>query len=112
MKVEDGFQQPRIELPAAYSADPVFQALLERLLPPRVFEPVERELKEFEIRLAGRESSCLCALENSLADIGMGMLATSDSQTREPGRLVASLHRTHLDPVRSIRTASRSPRDL
>ncbi|GAA5871997.1 hypothetical protein JCM16303_000939 [Sporobolomyces ruberrimus] len=53
MKVEDGFQQPRIELPAAYSADPVFQALLERLLPPRVFEPVERELKEFEIRLAG-----------------------------------------------------------
>lgn len=69
MKVEDGFQQPRIELPSAYSADPAFQALLERLLPPRVFEPVERELKEFENRLAGRESSCPYALENSLADI-------------------------------------------
>ncbi|GAA5896133.1 uncharacterized protein JCM6883_001725 [Sporobolomyces salmoneus] len=53
MRAEEGFQQPPLEIPLAWSSDSALQALIERILPPRIFQRVEAEFKGFEQRLAG-----------------------------------------------------------
>ncbi|GAA6010646.1 hypothetical protein JCM11491_003008 [Sporobolomyces phaffii] len=53
MKVEQGFQQTPLDIPLAYSTDTALQALLERVLPSRIFAQVHDELETFELRLAG-----------------------------------------------------------
>ena len=55
MLISEGFQQPPLQIPPGYTTDPVFQCLLERILPPQIFQRVDQELKQFQVRLAGRE---------------------------------------------------------
>ncbi|GAA5841835.1 hypothetical protein JCM3766R1_005585 [Sporobolomyces carnicolor] len=53
MKVEEGFQQPRLDVGLAYTSDVALRALLERTMPRRVFDQVSGEFERFEQRLAG-----------------------------------------------------------
>jgi hypothetical protein len=55
MKVEQGFQQVRIELPPAYESDFGLKQLLERFLPPSILKPIDQELKDFQLKLKGRK---------------------------------------------------------
>jgi len=68
MLISEGFQQPPLQIPLAYSTDPVFEALLERILPAQTFRQVDEELKQFEVRLAGREFVAPISTHSLLTD--------------------------------------------
>ena len=65
MHISQGFQQPPLVVTPAWtgSGQAPLRALCRRVLPSALFERWNKEMSEFEIRLAGRELMLFTALE-------------------------------------------------
>ncbi|BGP49663.1 hypothetical protein JCM10450v2_005566 [Rhodotorula kratochvilovae] len=87
MRPEDGFQQTRPALPAPYSDDAPFKALLQRLLPDQVHRAVAADLERFELRIAGPIRNLA-----TVADVLPASIEPTVTQFDQWGQRVDKLH--------------------
>jgi hypothetical protein len=63
MLIHEGFQQQPYTLAPFYDSDTALRGILERTLPPAIWQQIDAELRTFQDRLAGRTLVYLASRE-------------------------------------------------